>query len=96
MLLLRARMNARIGRTGLPAPYVAQLWGAALAAAAAGWAVQLVLPPLHPILGAIAVLGPYGAVFLIVTWLAGIGEATTMLARITGRRDSSIVGREKK
>ena len=29
MLLLRARLNARIGRTGLPAPFVAKLWASA-------------------------------------------------------------------
>lgn len=86
MLLLRATMNARIGRTGLPAAYVAQLWGSALAAAAAAWAVKLALPPLHPIVSAIVVLGPYGAVFLGATWLLGLGEARTALARIYNRR----------
>jgi putative peptidoglycan lipid II flippase len=86
MLLLRATMNARIGRTGLPAAYVAQLWGSAIAAAAAAWAVKLALPPLHPIVSAIVVLGPYGAVFLGATWLLGIGEARTALARISSRR----------
>ena len=64
MLLLRSTLNARIGRTGLPASYVAQLWGAALASAAVGvgregWR----LPPLHPVVAAIVVLGPYGVVF---------------------------------
>jgi putative peptidoglycan lipid II flippase len=33
MLMLRASLNARIGRTGLPAFYVAQLWGSAVAGA---------------------------------------------------------------
>ena len=86
MLLLRAKLNARIGPTGLPARYVAELWGAALAAAAVGWAVKLVLPPLHPIVAAMAVLGPYGAIYLCATWLLGIGEARTLLARIITRR----------
>ena len=86
MLLLRATMNARIGPTGLPAVYLAQFWGSALAAATAAWAVKLALPPLHPIVGAIVVLGPYGAVFLGATWVLGIGEARTALARISNRR----------
>ena len=30
MLLLRHTLNARIGRTGLPVPYLATLWGAAV------------------------------------------------------------------
>ena len=67
MLLLRARLNARIGRTGLPAPYVAKLWASAVAAAAAAWVAKLALPPLHPIVTAILVLGPYGIVFFGAT-----------------------------
>src|SRR5213078_4743571 len=31
MFLLRATLNARIGKTGLPASYIAQLWGSAIA-----------------------------------------------------------------
>ena len=49
MLLLRSTLNARIGRTGLPAAYVAQLWGSAVAGAAVAWGVKIALPPLHPI-----------------------------------------------
>jgi putative peptidoglycan lipid II flippase len=86
MLLLRAKLNARIGRTGLRAPYVVQLWGSAMAAAALAWAVKLALPPLHPIVTAIVVLAPYGAGFLAATWLLGIGEATTALARVARSR----------
>ena len=85
MLLLRAKMNARIGRTGLPAAYLAQLWGAALAGAAVAWGVKLALPPLHPIVSALLVLGPYGAVFLAMTLLLGIPEASTALARVVRR-----------
>src|SRR5262249_22904309 len=64
MLLLRARLNSKIGRTGLAAPYVATLWGSAAAGAAAGWAIKLALPPLHPIAAAALILGAYGAVYL--------------------------------
>ncbi len=38
--LLRSRLNQRIGVTGLSAGFVGTLWGAALAAAAAGWAMR--------------------------------------------------------
>ncbi len=85
MLLLRATLNARIGRTGLPASYVAQLWGSAIAGAATAWAVKIVLPPLHPIVSALLVLGPYGAVFLAMTVLLRIPEASTALARVVRR-----------
>ena len=86
MLLLRSKLNARIGRTGLPSEYVAQLWGSAVAGAAVAWGVKLLLPPTHPILSAIAVLAPYGLVFLAMTLLLRIPEAGTALARVRLRR----------
>src|SRR5437773_12393341 len=48
MLLLRHALNERIGKTGLPAEYVAKLWGSAIAGAALAWTVKLALPALHP------------------------------------------------
>jgi putative peptidoglycan lipid II flippase len=82
MLMLRATLNARIGRTGLPVSYVTQLWGSAIAGAAIAWAVKIALPPLHPVIVAIAVLGPYGVVFLGMTLVLRIPEASTSLARL--------------
>jgi putative peptidoglycan lipid II flippase len=82
MLLLRATLNARIGRTGLPVSYVAQLWGSAIAGAAVGWGIKVALPSLHPIVTALLVLGPYGVVFFAVTLLLRIPEASTSLARL--------------
>jgi putative peptidoglycan lipid II flippase len=82
MLLLRSTLNARIGKTGLPASYVAQLWGSAVAGAALAWAVKIALPPLHPIVTAVLVLGPYGIVFLAMTLALRIPEASTSLARL--------------
>lgn len=86
MLLLRATLNARIGRTGLPAEYVAKLWGSAVAAAAIAWAVKLAIPTLHPIATAVAVLGPYGVVFMAATLLLRIPEASTAIGRFIRRR----------
>jgi putative peptidoglycan lipid II flippase len=86
MFLLRANMNARIGRTGLPASYLAKLWASAAAGAAAAWAVKLAAPPFHPIVTAIVVLTPYGVVFFAATWALGVGETSMMLARIVKRR----------
>ena len=82
MLLLRATLNARIGRTGLPAPYVAQLWGSAIAGAAVAWGVKIALPSMHPIVTAVLVLGPYGVVFFAMTLVLRIPEASTALARL--------------
>jgi putative peptidoglycan lipid II flippase len=86
MLLLRATMNARIGPTGLPAVYVVQLWGSAIVAAAAAWAVKLALPPLHPIVIAILVLGPYGGAFVLATAALRVPEAKSALAALGRRR----------
>jgi putative peptidoglycan lipid II flippase len=85
MLLLRARLNARIGRTGLPASYIAELWGSAIAAAAVAWAVKLALPPLHPILTAMVVLAPYGAGYIGATAALRVPEAASALSRLSRR-----------
>ncbi len=87
--LLRRTLNRRIGRTGLPASLVAQLWTAAALAAAAGWGVKLVVgrlpvpvpPGLLPIVAAIPILGAYGLVYFSVTYLFGIEECTRTLKR---------------
>jgi len=81
MWLLRASLNARIGRTGLPAPFVAKLWAAAAAAAVGGWTAKITIPTLHPVVTAMLVLGPYGVVFFAMTFALKIPEATTALRR---------------
>jgi putative peptidoglycan lipid II flippase len=85
MLLLRSTLNARIGRTGLPAAYVARLWAAAAAAAAVAWGVKLAMPISHPIVAAIAVLGPYGCIFFAVTYALRIQEASSTIRRLGSR-----------
>jgi putative peptidoglycan lipid II flippase len=86
LLLLRRTLNRRIGRTGLPAVLVVQLWGAALLGAAAAWAVKLLVPLAQPIIQAAAVLGTYGVVFLGIALLLRVSEARAALARVTRRR----------
>jgi putative peptidoglycan lipid II flippase len=82
MLMLRHTMNERIGRTGLPAGYVAKLWTSAIVGAAVAWGIKIALPALHPIVAAILILGPYGAVFFAATFALQIPEATTVVSRI--------------
>jgi putative peptidoglycan lipid II flippase len=81
MLMLRRTLNARIGPTGIPAGYLIRLWGAAATGAAVGWALKLSLPALHPMLAAVAVLGPFGLTYFGVTMLAGLPEAATLFKR---------------
>ncbi len=85
MLLLRRTMNARIGKTGLPASYVAKLWTAAIAAAAAAWAVKLSIPSLPPVIAAVLIIGPYGLIFFAMTFALRIPEASTAIGRFLRR-----------
>jgi putative peptidoglycan lipid II flippase len=82
LVLLRRALNARIGPTGLSADYVVKLWVSAACGAIAAWAVKLSIPPLHPMLAAILILGPYGVVFCASSIALRIPEARTTLARI--------------
>ena len=56
-----------------------------MAGAAVAWVVKILLPPAHPILTAIAVLGPYGVVFFAMTFLLRIPEASSAFARVVKR-----------
>jgi putative peptidoglycan lipid II flippase len=85
MLLLRGSMNARIGRTGLPASYVAKLWTAAIAGAAAAWGIKLSIPMLPPVVAAVLIIGPYGFVFLAMTVALRIDDARATLRMLLRR-----------
>jgi putative peptidoglycan lipid II flippase len=80
-ILLRRTLNARIGRTGLPLPFVFKLWAAAVIAAALGWGIKLVVGVNRPILTAIAVLVPYGLCYFALTSVLGLPEAGTIVGR---------------
>jgi putative peptidoglycan lipid II flippase len=79
MLMLRHTMNGRIGRTGLPAAYVASLWTAAAAGAAVAWGIKIALPALHPVVAGVLILGAYGLVFFAVTLALRVPEARFVL-----------------
>jgi putative peptidoglycan lipid II flippase len=85
MLMLRRTMNARIGQTGLAASFVVKLWASAIAGGAVGWGVKLLLPPLHPIVAAALILGPYGLTYFAMTFLLGVPEASSTLGRLRRR-----------
>jgi putative peptidoglycan lipid II flippase len=86
MLMLRHTLNARIGRTGLPSGYVARLWVAAVASAAVGWAVKITLPPLHPAIAAVAILGAFAVTFAGGTLALRVPEARSALRAPFARR----------
>jgi putative peptidoglycan lipid II flippase len=80
--LLRATLNARIGKTGLPASYVTKLWTAAIAGAAAAWAAKLSIPMLPPAVAAVLIIGPYGLIFFAAAFLLRIDIP---IRRLSGR-----------
>ncbi|MET0645241.1 MAG: murein biosynthesis integral membrane protein MurJ [Pyrinomonadaceae bacterium] len=89
LILLRRRLNARIGRTGLSTSFALKLWVAAGASAAAGWGLKLLLGGIHPIFLAALVLTPYGLLYFALTSLWGLPEARAVVGRFTrilGRR----------
>jgi putative peptidoglycan lipid II flippase len=81
MLMLRHGISQQIGATALPSGYLAKLWAAAAGAAAASWAIKLLIPPLHPIVTGVLVLAPYAAVFAALTLAFQIPEAERLAAR---------------
>jgi putative peptidoglycan lipid II flippase len=80
-VLLRRALNRRIGASGLPLSFLAQLWAAALSAAAAAWAVHHAIGPRSPIPVAILVLGIYGILYFAVTLLLRLPEARSLFGR---------------
>lgn len=81
--LLRHGLNRQIGRTGLDWIYVVKLSSAAAVGAEVGWAVKLALGQIHPILGAVLVLGSYGLLYFAITGLWKLPEAQAVLRRFS-------------
>lgn len=84
-MLLRRTMNRRIGKTGLPANYLAKLWAAALLGGALGWAIHRYFGHHSHIVLAIIVLGPYGVIYFAAAWAFGVAEVRSVLTRFTSR-----------
>jgi putative peptidoglycan lipid II flippase len=83
--LLRRTLNRRIGQTGQPAAFVAQLWTAAITGALAAWAVKWLIGTRHPIFSAILILSPYVLLYFAVTYSFGLAESRSLLSRLTNR-----------
>lgn len=74
--LLRRTLRSRIGPVGAGARPVAAMIVAAFCAAALARALLLVLPPLHPILTAVVILGPYGLLYFTFAHALRVEEAS--------------------
>ena len=84
--LLRARLNQRIGLTGVPARFVLSLWASAIVGALAGWEMRGWCRGRGTWSRGVLVLGTYGVVFLLMTVALGVPEASVALARLRRRR----------
>jgi putative peptidoglycan lipid II flippase len=83
-MLLRRSLHKRVGVVPYSVSRVMKLWGAAIIAAVAGYAIKLVIPIHRPELVGVFVLVPYGIVYLLLTSLMGvstIGGALRSLRR---------------
>jgi putative peptidoglycan lipid II flippase len=84
-LLLRSRMNRRIGATGLPPRFIASLWAAAIVGIAAGWGMRALATHQAPFVARVLVLAAYGAIYLVTTVALGVPEARRAIARLRRR-----------
>ncbi len=80
--LLRRALQPRIGSIGLGADTWLRMSCAAGAGAAAGWAIRLALPEMHPAAAAVFILGGFGLLYLGVARLLGLSEAQVMFSRL--------------
>ena len=80
-VLLRRKLNQRIGTTGVSFLYLLKLFAAALVGTVVGWGLKLLLGPIHPIPTAVIVLGGYGVTYFAVTYAFNLPEARTIINR---------------
>ena len=80
-VLLRRKLNQRIGTTGLSFLYLVKLFIAAFVGTAVAWGLKLLLGPIHPIPLAAIVLGGFGVTYFAVTYAFNLAEARTVINR---------------
>ena len=86
-ILLRRGLQARIGQVAFSVARVFKLWAAALAAALFALLLEWRLHLASPVLRGLAVLIPFGAVYLLITHLLGLsGLLSSLLARFGLKR----------
>jgi putative peptidoglycan lipid II flippase len=83
--LLRRAMSKRIGPTSISPTHNLKLWLSAAAAAAVAWGVKLGVSGAHTFWLAVLVTMVYGLVYLTLTTLMQIREATALTSKITRR-----------
>ena len=86
--LLRRALNRKIGKTGIPRCFLAQLWIPALIGVIGGWGVKLAAEHIrlgHPVIVAVFVFGVFGSIYLGGTLVAGVPQAQTIWLSVRRR-----------
>jgi len=83
--LLQRGIRSRVGQVGVPLSFLAQVWFAALLAAAAARGLSYSLGPRNHILLAVLVLSLYGIVFFAVSLALKLPEAHSMIGLVSRR-----------
>jgi putative peptidoglycan lipid II flippase len=81
-LLLRRGMSRRTGKVQSPVAYIARLWAAAVIAAGVAWGIRLGLHPHRPSVAAATLLVPYGALYIGLTAMMGVEQASAIWRRL--------------
>jgi len=84
-MLLYRNLRKRIGDVGAGLSHLARMFGAALIAGAAGYGVKVAVGPLHPIIVAVLVLGPFGLIYFGVARALGLSEAKVVMDSVMRR-----------
>jgi putative peptidoglycan lipid II flippase len=79
--LLRRGIGRRIGECHIAKGLLPRLWFSAVLATAVALVVKVLLPPVHPVLRAVAVLIPFAATYALATLALRVAEASQALAR---------------
>ncbi|MEX2584324.1 MAG: murein biosynthesis integral membrane protein MurJ [Gemmatimonadota bacterium] len=82
--LLRRRLKAQIGPVGARLSQIGRMFVAAIAGAAVGWGVRLLLGDISPIIQAVLVLSTFGVVYFLTAAGIGLSEARAVLRRVRG------------
>jgi putative peptidoglycan lipid II flippase len=85
LVLLRRALARRLPGEVVPGATIGKLLALAAAAALPAAALARVLPPLHPALAALLVVGAYAAVYLLLAHLAGVKEMAAVTERLLRR-----------
>jgi putative peptidoglycan lipid II flippase len=88
--MLRHRLNGRIGETGVPARLAAGLWLAAGLGAACAWGAKLYLGLSHPLVDGSLILGVYGLVYFLATFVADVPEAQSVVRQVLRKRPAPV------